>query len=97
MMTSGGRRRRVVATALKKPVTREVGEWCKPGMHGVSGRRALLVTLNPAGFIEFRLKGTRKGYDLGFESAFLVAVRKAAADEKAEKATAKKKRKEGLS
>ena len=46
----------------------------------------------PQGFLGFRLKGTRKSYDLGIGAAFMAAVRKTAEKDKQARANAKKVR-----
>ena len=39
-------------------------------------RRSMIITLNPAGFISFRPKGTRQEVDLDVASAYSLAVKR---------------------
>jgi len=63
-----------MATKLNKPVTREITGWAAIGEK--DGNRPLIVTLNPAGFLTFRLKGRQQSYDLDFSSAYHTAVKR---------------------
>ena len=83
-----------MATKLTKLVSREVGEW--GATNGREARRAMIVSLNPAGFISFRPKGTRTDYDLDIASAYSLAVKRHAGKEAQAKAMEKEKRKQGL-
>jgi hypothetical protein len=62
-----------MATRLTKSVTRVVEDW---GGTGREGKRSLSITLNPAGFITFRLKSCQQEYDLDFSSAFSLAMKR---------------------
>ena len=88
-----------MATKLKKPVVREVNDWCRKGLFGLgsSSNRPLMVSLEPGPIISFREKGCRKTYDLDIETAFNLAVRREvmrqdAKKRKKRKATGRKKR-----
>jgi hypothetical protein len=84
-----------MATKLKKPITREVEDWCRKGLFGLGGRsdsKPLMVALEPGAIISFRLKGTRRTYDIDIESVYNLAVRRAFVREKADKRKAKRKR-----
>ena len=85
-----------MATKLKDPVTREVAEWARDRPCGKDGKRPLLVTLNPAGFVTFRLKGLRQSYDLDFASAYMLAVRRFSEKALAESRKARAMRRAGL-
>ena len=63
-----------MATKLEKPLVREVAGWANIGEK--DGNRSLVVTLNPAGFITFRIKGRQQSYDLDFASAYHLAVKR---------------------
>jgi len=84
-----------MATKLAKPVTRE---HMRDGGYGTGrdSKRPLLVTLNPAGFVTFRLKGTRQEYDLDFGSAYVLAVRRWADKKNAEVKREREMRRQGL-
>ena len=82
-----------MATKLKKPVTREVEDW---GGSGREGKRSLMITLNPAGFISFRLKSCQQDYDLDFASAFSLATKRWANKKIIEDKREKEARKAGL-
>ncbi len=84
-----------MASKLTKPVTREIAEWNKGGV-GKDGRRPLLVTLNPGGFISFRLKGLRQDYDIDMSGVYTLAVRRWADKQMIEKKREKQMRKQGL-
>lgn len=84
-----------MASKLNKPVTREVVEWNKGGM-GRDGNRSLLVTLNPGGFITFRLKGLHQEYDIDMSGVYTLAVRRWADKQMIEKKKQKQLRKQGL-
>ena len=62
-----------MATKLNKPVSRTVEDW---GGSGREGKRSITITLNPAGFISFRLKKCQQVYDLDFASAFSLAMKR---------------------
>jgi hypothetical protein len=64
-----------MATKLTKPVTRMLEDW-SDGSHGRDRNRPLMVTLNPAGFITFRLWKFKQAYDLSFGMAFHMAVKR---------------------
>jgi len=84
-----------MATLLKKPVTREVRNWCRKGLFGLggSGGRALIVSLEPGPVISFREKGCKKRYDIDIERVFNLAVRQDMLKRDAEKKKRKKARK----
>lgn len=84
-----------MATKLEKPVTRAYEREGGFGT-GRDSKRPLLVTLSPAGFITFRLKGTRQEYDLDFGSAFTIAVRRWADKKNAEVKREREMRRQGL-
>lgn len=85
----------VMASKLNKPVTREVVEWNKGAM-GKDGKRSLIITLNPGGFISFRLKGLRQDYDIDMAGVYTSAVRRWADKQMIEKKRQKVLRKQGL-
>lgn len=80
-----------MTTVLHKPVKRVASsrQWS-----GGKARR-VVVTLYPAGFIGFRLEGTRKEETLPIAAAHGYAVRCRMAIERMEKARAKKAKREG--
>lgn len=82
-----------MATKLTKPVTRVVEDW---GGFGKEGKRSLSVTLNPAGFITFRLKSCQQEYDLDFSSAFSLAMKRWAMKKMVEDKKEKEARRAGL-
>ena len=81
-----------MATRLTKPVSRIVENWSNTA----DGKRPLVVTLNPAGFISVRLKGLHDEYDIGFESVYVAAVRRFADKQRKEKQQEKELKREGL-
>jgi hypothetical protein len=66
-------------THLDKPVTRETRQFHRG--------RPLLVSLNPAGYVEIRPKGLRSEvWRMSFESIILEAARRLAEHERADRA-----------
>lgn len=84
-----------MATKLNKPVSRELDDWgggtCK------EARRAMVITLNPAGFISFRPKGTQQVVDLDIAAAYALAVRRHANKVFEQKMRDKESKRNGLS
>ena len=84
-----------MATMLTKLVTREYQREGGFGF-GKNAKRPMLITLNPAGFLSFRLKGTRQEYDLDIAMAYAMAVRKWADKKNADVRREKEMRRRGL-
>lgn len=80
-----------MTTELHKPVSRKAHsrQW------SAGKARRVIVTLYPAGFIGFRLEGTRKEETLPIAAAHGYAARCRIAHERMEKAKLKKHKKEG--
>lgn len=80
-----------MTTALTKPVKRlaSVRQW------SAGKARRVIVTLYPAGYIGFRLEGTRKEETLPIAAAQGYATRCRVAHERMEKAKQRKRKKEG--
>ncbi len=80
-----------MTTELHKPVKRKSHnrQWS-----GGKARR-VIVTLYPAGFIGFRLEGTRTEETLPIAATYSFAVRCRLAHQRMEKAKLKKRKKEG--
>ena len=88
-----------MATQLKKPVVREVTDWCRKGLFGLGGtnKRSLLVSVEPGPFIVFRLKGLKKRYEIDLETVYNLAVRVGHAKVEAEKRKLRKEARKGRS
>lgn len=84
-----------MATKLNKPVSRELDDW--GGGTAKEARRSMVITLNPAGFISFRPKGTRTEYDLDISAAYALAVRRHANKVHEQEMREKESRRNGLS
>lgn len=76
-------------TALTRPVTRRSEAIVRDG----GKRRALIVTLNANDTLTLRPHGTRRPETITFEACYGLAVKQRVAQERREKAAAKKARK----
>jgi hypothetical protein len=84
-----------MATKLNKPVSRELEDW--GGTTSREAKRAMVITLSPAGFISFRSKGMRQEYDLDIASAYSLAVKRYASKMHEQGVREKEIKKQGLS
>jgi hypothetical protein len=82
-----------MTTHLKKAVKRRTNETRRDkGKH-----RAIIIIVYPAGFIGFRLQGTRTEERIPIQAAYERAIKMRLAFEKAEKARKRKEKREGKS
>jgi hypothetical protein len=84
-----------MATKLTKPVSRELDDW--GGGTSRDAKRPMVITLNPAGFLSFRPKGTRQSFDLDVAHAYAVAVKGFVAKAHERRMKEKESKRRGLS
>jgi len=58
-------------TVLKKPIKREFA------IGRIFDRRAVIITLDPDGYLRMRLKGCRRAYSIPIEALFYLLVKEA--------------------